>query len=215
MITQYSWVSIKEQQRKHLEIGAILTLLVFTLTFLAIPKFSVEAPPPAIFKPEKIEVLSVPPTQQKMDNPKPERPAIITADEDEDIDEEFIPEELFGGPEWGDLEKPEPPAPPTVFLDPHLVSDRPAPIGGYAAIVKGITYPPIAREAGTQGIVTVLAYINKKGVVERVEVQKGYPDTGLDEEAMRAIKATAFTPAMQMGKPVAVKIAIPVNFRLR
>jgi protein TonB len=38
---------------------------------------------------------------------------------------------------------------------------------------------------------------------------------GCDEEALRAVRAAKFTPGKQRGKPVRVKMSLPITFRLR
>jgi protein TonB len=61
----------------------------------------------------------------------------------------------------------------------------------------------------------VEALIGSDGIVKEVIVIKGMPGTGLDEAAMAAVLNTPFSPAYQRDKPVQVRMAIPVDFRLR
>ena len=91
----------------------------------------------------------------------------------------------------------------------------PAPIGGNAAFKRQLRYPMIAREAGIEGLVIVHARINEEGVVTSVFIQKGIPNTGLDEAAIDAVEKTRFNPAMLNGVPVGTWMTIPVDFRLR
>ncbi len=91
----------------------------------------------------------------------------------------------------------------------------PQPVGGLKAIYKNITeYPKIAKEAGIQGKVYVLAFINEKGGVDNVKVVRGIGG-GCDEAALEAVKKTKFKPGMQKGKPVKVKMTLPIIFKLR
>jgi len=76
-------------------------------------------------------------------------------------------------------------------------------------------YPTTAREAGIEGTVIVQCYIDEQGKVTEPTILKGYPDTGLDEASIEAIKKTPFSPATQGDKTVGVWISIPVNFRLK
>ncbi|MEJ2195478.1 MAG: TonB family protein [Ignavibacteriaceae bacterium] len=93
------------------------------------------------------------------------------------------------------------------------VEEMPYPIGGIPAIQKLIEYPEIAKRAGIQGKVYVLAYINDKGIVEKTEIIKGIGG-GCDEAADYAVRHTKFSPGKQRGKPVYVRVMIPVVFRL-
>jgi len=75
-------------------------------------------------------------------------------------------------------------------------------------------YPEEAKEMGIEGTVIVQVFVNEKGRVTYTTIMKGFPDTGLNEAAIEAIKKTQFKPAMQGNKKVGVWISIPVNFRL-
>ncbi|MBU2444613.1 MAG: energy transducer TonB, partial [Bacteroidetes bacterium] len=96
----------------------------------------------------------------------------------------------------------------------EVVEDMPEPIGGILAIQQKITYPEIAKRAGVEGKVYILAYVNEKGEVTKTEVLKGI-GAGCDEAAEKAIKDTKFKPGKQRGKPVKVKVAVPVVFTLK
>ncbi len=90
----------------------------------------------------------------------------------------------------------------------------PAPIGGLKAIYSKIVYPDIARKAGIEGKVYVIAYVNEQGNVEDVKVLKGIGG-GCDQAAARAVKETKFTPGKVKGTPVKVKVALPIVFKLK
>jgi protein TonB len=81
-------------------------------------------------------------------------------------------------------------------------------------IQSKIKYPEIARRAGLEGTVYILAYLNEEGIVVKTEIAKGIGG-GCDEEAEKAVKDTRFTPGKQRGKPVKVKVMIPVKFQLK
>ena len=91
----------------------------------------------------------------------------------------------------------------------------PEPIGGYSAIQKAVIYPETARESGTEGTVIVQVVVQKDGTTSDAVVLKGVPDTGLDEAAMDAVGKISWKPALLKEKPVAVRIALPVVFRLK
>ena len=69
------------------------------------------------------------------------------------------------------------------------------------------------RRAGIEGKVYVLAYVNEEGTVTKTEILKGIGG-GCDEAAEYAVKHTKFSPGKQRGKPVKVKVMVPVVFKL-
>lgn len=77
-------------------------------------------------------------------------------------------------------------------------------------------YPDGARKRGEQGIVYVRALVKKDGTTTRVEVPAGKGATPeLDKAAVEAVCKWTFVPAKTKGKPVAVYVFIPVNFKLK
>lgn len=99
---------------------------------------------------------------------------------------------------------------PTYFV---AVEEMPEPIGGIAAIQSKIVYPEIAKRAGVEGKVYILAFVDENGNVTKAQVLKGL-GAGLDEAALDAIKQTKFKPGKQRGKPVKVQVSIPIVFKL-
>ena len=100
--------------------------------------------------------------------------------------------------------------------DEFIVSTEVMPeiIGGLVSIQKIIMYPEIAKRAGIEGNVYILAFINEEGNVVNARVTKGI-GAGCDEAALDAVKAVKFTPGKQLGKPVKVQITIPIVFKLQ
>lgn len=88
-----------------------------------------------------------------------------------------------------------------------------APIGGLEAIVKKITYPEMAIKTRTEGKVYVLAFINENGDVDDVKVVKGI-GAGCDEETIKAVKKTKFTPGVDKGVNVKTKLALAIQFKI-
>jgi len=95
-----------------------------------------------------------------------------------------------------------------------FAEQMPQPVGGLAAIYKKISYPEMARQAGVEGKVYVVAFIDENGTVNDVKVLKGI-GAGCDEAAIKAIKNTKFKPAMNKGKPVKVKFSLAITFKLK
>lgn len=94
-----------------------------------------------------------------------------------------------------------------------VVEKMPVLIGGISALASEIQYPKVARKAGIQGKVFVQFIVDKDGLVHNPVVVRGIGG-GCDEEALRALKTVRFEPGLQRGQPVAVKMSLPVVFRL-
>ncbi|HSL88030.1 MAG TPA: TonB family protein, partial [Ignavibacteriaceae bacterium] len=92
------------------------------------------------------------------------------------------------------------------------VEEMPEPIGGIAVIQKKVVYPAIASAAAIEGRVIINAYVDIYGNVTKTEVVKGI-GYGCDEAAVDAISSTKFKPGKQRGKPVNVRITIPILFK--
>ena len=90
----------------------------------------------------------------------------------------------------------------------------PQPIGGIKAIQEKVHYTEIARLAGIEGMVIVEAIIDKEGNVIDAKIIRDIGG-GLGESALMAVRTTKFNPGIQRGKPVKVKINIPIKFVLR
>jgi TonB family protein len=70
-----------------------------------------------------------------------------------------------------------------------------------------------ARRAKFQGTITLLLVVNRDGLPTNIHI--GSPlGGGLDAKAVRAAQSWRFKPAEKDGQPVAVEIALEVNFHL-
>jgi periplasmic protein TonB len=150
--------------------------------------------------------------------PPPPKPNIIIASPTDDLleDVDISSTEIDLSEE---LSAPPPPKNENIVVEEEptffvAVEEMPSPIGGIGAIQSKIKYPEIARRAGLEGTVYILAYLNEEGVVVKTEIAKGIGG-GCDEEAEKAVKETKFTPGKQRGKAVKVKVMIPVKFQLK
>ena len=74
------------------------------------------------------------------------------------------------------------------------------------------SYPDKAREARIQGLVVVQALVGEDGKVKDTQVTQSIP--GLDDAAIACVRKWVYKPATAKGKPVAVWVAVPVNFVL-
>ncbi len=93
------------------------------------------------------------------------------------------------------------------------------------SVGRGITPPrPIydrepefsdeARRKKISGSVTLTLIVTPKGEVTDIKVVHSL-GTGLDEKAIEAVKQWRFKPATKDGQPVAVQIAVEVDFKIR
>ena len=82
-------------------------------------------------------------------------------------------------------------------------------------VSRNVVYPKKAIRKGIQGSVLVSFIIEKDGYVSNVKVESSV-DPELDAEAVRVIKMMPrMEPAKISGKPVRIRYAIPINFRLK
>ncbi|MDD3273286.1 MAG: TonB family protein [Bacteroidales bacterium] len=82
-------------------------------------------------------------------------------------------------------------------------------------VYKYLKYPQGAVDRGVSGRVIVEFTIDHEGKVKDVEVIKSL-DYELDEAALKTVEASPdWKPAKIDGKPVSVRIALPVEFRLK
>ncbi|MCZ7612331.1 MAG: TonB family protein [Ignavibacteriaceae bacterium] len=169
----------------------------------------VEAPPPL-----KSTIKFTPPVVKPDEQVKDEY--IPTVDELKEVDPGTETQE--GNPEGVDyslieveekvVEKEEA---PTYFV---AVEEMPEPIGGIKAIQERISYPEIAKRAGVEGKVYILAFVNENGDVTKAQILKGI-GAGCDEAARDAVLQTKFKPGKQRGVPVKVQVSIPIVFKLQ
>ncbi|MEX2593894.1 MAG: TonB family protein [Anditalea sp.] len=99
-----------------------------------------------------------------------------------------------------------------------VVETMPAPPGGMEGWSKylnnNLKYPTQARRMGIEGTVYVVFVVNTDGSIQDVEILRGIGG-GCDEEAMRVVKnAPNWEPGKQRGRPVRVKMRLPIRFKL-
>ncbi|WP_422361331.1 energy transducer TonB [Reichenbachiella sp.] len=129
------------------------------------------------------------------------------------IDAEFEETEVIEDPIF---EEPLPTEEPDEIFD--IVETQPEPMGGLSAfyqhVAKQMKYPNQARRMGIEGKVYVQFVIDKSGKLTNVHAIKGI-GAGCDEEAVRVIKnAPDWSPGKQRGRPVKVRMILPITFKL-
>lgn len=161
--------------------------------------------------PEKI--IELPPVTPP-EKVAPQKPMIFTPKPNDtpiDID---IPE----FPEFGDFnEKISLPPDPAADNDVEPVTfllHMPTIIGGQEALYSKIKYPKFAQDIGIEGRVMVQFILDKQGnVTEPKIIRSVHPK--LDEEVLRVIKMVKFSPGVQNGTLVRVKMVQSVSFKLK
>jgi protein TonB len=78
-------------------------------------------------------------------------------------------------------------------------------------VLKKLTYPPLARERGWEGVVLLFFVIRENGTVEQIRVMKSSGHEVLDEQAMRTVRSVQPFPR----PPVKAQLIIPIAFRLQ
>lgn len=164
------------------------------------------------------EELLIPPTDIYLPPPKPKK--IIEVVDEEKIIEDLLPEidteltEELQIPDVADVDIP-PETPEEIFI---VVEQMPTYPGGmrelYSFISKQMNYPSKARKMGVEGRVTISFVIDKDGSIINIKLLRGI-GSGCDKEAIRVLsKMTKWNPGKQRGKPVKVRMTIPITFKL-
>ncbi|UCS93207.1 TonB family protein [Echinicola marina] len=159
-----------------------------------------------------------PPLPQKVEQPKIEE----VPDEEEimdKIDEVFdinLPEEVKI-PEY--IINEAPPVEENAEEIFEVVETMPTPPGGLEGwakyLNKHLKYPTQARRMGIGGTVYLYFVVNTDGSIQDITVARGI-GAGCDAEAVRVLQnAPKWTPGKQRGKPVRVKMALPIKFQLQ
>lgn len=168
------------------------------------------------------ELIDIPMTvQPPPPPPKIELPKIVAVEDDEEIDEdldldidvEIDESDIFEDPIFEETLDEEEVEEVLIFVE-----SMPEPIGGMAAFYKHVgkhmKYPNQARRMGIEGKVYVQFVIDQQGNLTDVRSIKGI-GAGCDEEAVRVIQnAPSWTPGKQRGKPVKVRMILPITFKL-
>jgi TonB family protein len=82
-------------------------------------------------------------------------------------------------------------------------------------LVHNIKYPDEAVKAKISGIVNVVFVVNSNGKVKNVQVSNPV-NPFLDAEAVRVVRSMPdWKPGSQSGKPVDVRMVVPVTFSLK
>lgn len=210
---------LRIRYERTLKICVVISLILLIGAFKLIPEIDVETKD-IIDAQELMVVDESIVTKQDVAPPPPPKPPIPIELPD---DTEELPDIELGSTDIDDIDNTGEETPPPIVEDTEpepvpdffaVVEKMPAPIGGIRAIMEKIKYPEFAKRAGIQGRVIVKAYVNENGDVVKAEILESL-GMGCDEEAMKAILATKFSPGEQRGKRVKVQVTVPIKFVLR
>ena len=192
----------------------MLLILAFKIDLRNDESFEIVMPEQEVVQMEEIvqtKIIQKPP-------PPPRPPVPVEVPDDEILeDDELDLDASLDIDEVMDL--PPPPPPPAEEEEPEpeifvIVETMPELIGGLQSVQKMISYPPIAKKAGVEGRVIVQFVVNEQGNVVDPVVVRGI-GAGCDDEAIRAVSQAKFKPGKQRGKPVKVKMSLPITFKLK
>ncbi len=202
------------------QVGMIASLLLLILAFTANLERG-ETMEIEQIEQEVVQMEEILQTKQIQKPPPPPRPPVpvevpndeILEDDDLDLDASLDLDAPINVP-------PPPPPPeeeeeieePEIF---EIVEQMPELIGGISGLQAKARYPEIARKANIEGRVIVQFVVDENGDVSQPSILRGISG-GCDEEAIRVITEHAkFIPGRQRGRPVSVKMSLPIVFKLR
>ncbi|MEQ9307843.1 MAG: energy transducer TonB [Balneolaceae bacterium] len=212
MIKKNPNVDLRSSHTILIQLGIICSLLFFivatNLEIKTTPNIGYDIPDDPEFNPIDHPVTIPPDTP-----PPPIKPSVFTElPPDSPIEPDHI--------EFGAIDFNDPiPYPKKPGVEPKedfiiIAEFMPKMIGGTSTLYSEIKYPKRAREVRIEGRVIVEYIVNEKGEVEDPKIIRGIGG-GCDEEVLRAIKLMKFTPGIQNGRFVKVKISQPVTFKLQ
>jgi protein TonB len=205
-----------DEQRSYilrLELGYVVALAV-AATLFSIPWTAGETPDFGIVDTPVITIDDVPKTEIKTTPPAPVRPVVPVSTTKEEVVDDIV-----DIPDFSDglnLAPIAPPATGTPDEEPEFVvipEFMPEVIGGMQALNKHIVYPELARRVGVEGKVMIELIVDERGRPTNLRVVRGI-GMGCDDAAVAAVAKAKFKPGLQRGRPVKVKMVIPVTFKL-
>ena len=211
---------IKRQYGLTIQFGLLLSLAL-VVGFFRAPISSESEFEIALTEQESVQMEEIKQTKQELRPPPPPRPPVpVEVPNDEIIEDAEL--DLDASLDISEQISSIPPPPPTAAAEQEeeeeeeifvIVEQMPEIIGGTQAIYEFLTYPEMARKAGLEGLVVVQVIVEVDGRPTEPQVVRS-PGPVLDQAAVDAVMQLRFKPGMQRGKPVRVRFAMPVRFRL-
>jgi len=216
---------LRKKYPLHFAIGVTLSLALTLTAFQWSTLVSEDLVDLGLISPEDhhytIDIL--PPIPDKeIKPPKPQIPKAVrppnftTEPETIEIDRDIIIEpEIVPEPE---LSYVAPPEDTVQVYTPVMVSQQAEPHGGWDGfkryLMKNLNYPSTARRQQVEGKVYVSFVVSPQGEITQIKVIKGI-GFGCDQEAIRVVERLPdWSPARRGGRPVAVRMVLPIVFKL-
>ena len=73
----------------------------------------------------------------------------------------------------------------------------------------------MAKRRGYEGEILLNVLVNSKGMVSEIKIKHSSGHLSLDTAALETVKNWLFTPATEGGRPVAMWVNVPIEFRLK
>lgn len=207
VLVAFKWRTYEKQEiieKKEME-------EVFEVTLDYIPP-TVQLPPPPsaqMVEPEEPELVEVP-DEKKIEE--------VVKIQEQDTPPVIAPPVTDGPPAVA----PPPPQEPSGPVESFAVDNRDELTQELERIrtyvQKNVQYPREAKRRNIQGTVFIKFVLKKDGTIGEVEVLRGgdLGDGILAEEVIRVLKGTnGWKPAKQRGRPVDVKLNMPITFKLK
>lgn len=220
MLNKNPKANLRLKYHRYFEISLIFSLLLLIAAFKLVPESESAKLPQQQFQ-DLITAEDVVVTKQENRLPEPPKPPVdieIIADDipvddiiidDTELD---INDNITAPPKYHEDKKVEEEEEETPWFE--VVESLPEPVNGLPELQSRVKYPDLAVKAGIQGLVIVLAYVDKNGDVVKAELRKGI-GMGCDEEAIKAVFATKFKPGTQRGVPQNTMVSVPIRFKIK
>jgi protein TonB len=210
-----SEVDLKRKYPKVFRRSLGISLLVNALIAVLFPALDVRS---SAIRPDQVLIVMepIPEIRQIQRPPPPPRPAVPVETESEDVPDDvtIASTELDFDQALINLSPP-----PFVREDiPAAEEEETVPFWRVERPPKPVKrvmpeYPEVAQDAGIEGVVFVRFTVGTDGRVKDAQVLRG-PEI-FRESALNAVFRFVFKPALQNDKPVAVRMTMPIRFRLQ
>jgi protein TonB len=213
---------IKRSYMITLMAGLVLSLGGFTLLMRADMASNGDGQDFQLTTQEVVQMEEIEQTRQELKAPPPPRPPIPVEVPDDVIMEDIeLDLDVTLDLDAEILDIPPPPPKPAADKEEEdeleifvVVEQMPTIIGGTEQLYSILDYPEIARQAGIEGMVVVQVVVMPDGSPTQPMVARSAGEI-LDKAAVEAVMKLSFSPGKQRGKPVMVRMAIPIRFRLK
>lgn len=208
--------AFKRSYPSILAVGVILAVGAHFAFFQLMPHFQTNDMGTSSNQMEAVELppqVEIPPPPQQIS--RPATPTVAEADISEDVTiskttfEDNPVEQLPPPPEAGQGSKKDRPSFIPRDVDPRLQNS-----GEIQEILRR-SYPPSLRDAGIGSVVLVWVYINKEGVVEKVQIKEPSDYGAFNEAARKVARQMRFKPAISKDKNIGVWAQQRIRFQVR